>query len=72
MEWLRVELNVNEKVLRLLEPGYGINPAACLVSIATTGLVMAGIRESKVNVIQCFFYFEHTKFIDTRISMQIS
>jgi len=44
-----VELNVSESVLRLLEPGYGINPAACLVSIAMTVLVMKGIKESKVS-----------------------
>lgn len=44
-----MELNVSESVLRLLEPGYGINPAACLVSIAMTVLVMKGIKESKVS-----------------------
>ncbi|KAL7543121.1 hypothetical protein ACHAXR_012545 [Thalassiosira sp. AJA248-18] len=48
VEWLRVELNVSEEALRLLDPGYGINPAACLVSIATTALVMAGVKESKM------------------------
>lgn len=49
VEWLRVQMNVSEAFLRLLEPGYGINPAACLVSIATTILVIKGIKESKVN-----------------------
>ncbi len=44
-----MQLNVSEAALRLLEPGYGINPAACLVSIATTVLVMKGIKESKVS-----------------------
>jgi len=48
VEWLRVELNVSERFLQLLEPGYGINPAACIVSIATTVLVMAGVKESKM------------------------
>lgn len=48
VEWLRVELNANENILQLLEPGYGINPAACLVSIATTLLVMGGVKESKL------------------------
>ncbi|KAL9183903.1 hypothetical protein ACHAXT_004759 [Thalassiosira profunda] len=47
VEWMRVELNVSEKALRFLEPGYGINPAACLVSIVTTALVLAGVKESK-------------------------
>ena len=47
VEWLRVELNVSEQWLTILEPGYGINPAACLVSIATTVLVLAGVKESK-------------------------
>lgn len=47
--WLRVQLNVSEAILRLLEPGYGINPAACLVSMAMTLLVMKGIKESKVS-----------------------
>ena len=44
-----MQLHVSEAALRLLEPGYGINPAACLVSIATTVLVMKGIKESKVS-----------------------
>ena len=48
MEWLRVELNASDTILQILQPGYGINPAACLVSIATTALVMAGVKESKV------------------------
>lgn len=48
VEWLRVELNISENLIRILEPGYGINPAACLVSIATTVLVMAGVKESKM------------------------
>lgn len=48
VEWLRVELNVSEKFLQLLTPGYGINPAACLVSMCTTFLVMVGIKESKM------------------------
>ena len=47
--WLRVQLNVSEAILRLLEPGYGINPAACLVSMAMTLIVMKGIKESKVS-----------------------
>ena len=45
--WLRVNLNVSESVLQYLEPGYGINPVACLISIVTTILVMKGIKESK-------------------------
>jgi len=43
--WL-VELN-GEKVLQILEPGYGINPAACLVSLSCSMLVLAGVKESK-------------------------
>lgn len=46
--WLRVNLNVSESVLQYLEPGYGINPIACLISIVTTILVMKGIKESKL------------------------
>lgn len=46
--WLRVNLNVSETVLQYLEPGYGINPIACLISIVTTILVMKGIKESKL------------------------
>lgn len=46
VEWC-VELNVNEKVLQILEPGYGINPAACLVSLSCSMLVLAGVKESK-------------------------
>lgn len=46
--WLRVNLNVSESVLQYLEPGYGINPVACLISIVTTFLVMKGIKESKL------------------------
>jgi hypothetical protein len=46
---MRVQLNVNESVLRILDPGYGINPAACLLSIATTMIVVRGVKESKVN-----------------------
>ena len=49
VEWLRVELNASDTILQILQPGYGINPAACLVSIATTALVMAGVKESKVS-----------------------
>ena len=44
-----MQLNVSEAILRLLEPGYGINPAACFVSMAMTLLVMKGIKESKVS-----------------------
>jgi hypothetical protein len=50
VEWLRIQLNANEKILQLLQPGFGINPMACLVSIATTVLVMVGVKESKVNL----------------------
>ena len=47
VEWLRVELDVSEKVLQFLEPGYGINPAACVVSLSCSMLVLAGVKESK-------------------------
>lgn len=48
VEWLRVELSVSEEILSILQPGYGINPMACLVSIVTTLLVLWGVRESKL------------------------
>eukprot|EP00984_Skeletonema_dohrnii_P002329 scaffold804_cov85-Skeletonema_dohrnii-CCMP3373.AAC.14 len=48
VEWLRVELSVSEEFLSILEPGYGINPMACLVSIVTTLLVLWGVKESKL------------------------
>ena len=48
VEWLRVELSVSERILVILEPGYGINPMACLVSITTTMLVLGGVKESKL------------------------
>mmetsp|Transcript_2678 Transcript_2678/g.5738 ORF Transcript_2678/g.5738 Transcript_2678/m.5738 type:complete len:683 (-) Transcript_2678:198-2246(-) len=48
IEWLRVELSASELVLQILDPGYGINPMACLVSIATTILVLGGVKESKM------------------------
>ena len=47
VEWFRVELDVSEKVLQFLEPGYGINPAACVVSLSCSMLVLAGVKESK-------------------------
>ena len=46
---MRVQLNVKESVLQILDPGYGINPAACLLSIATTMTVVRGVKEAKVN-----------------------
>ncbi|KAL7452728.1 hypothetical protein ACHAWC_004453, partial [Mediolabrus comicus] len=48
VEWLRVELSVSDEYLSILQPGYGINPMACLVSIITTLLVMMGVKESKI------------------------
>lgn len=48
VEWLRVELSVSEEFLSILQPGYGINPMACLVSISTTLLVLRGVKESKL------------------------
>jgi len=48
VEWLRVELSVSEEYLSILQPGYGINPMACLVSIVTTLLVLWGVKESKL------------------------
>ena len=48
VEWLRVELSVNEEFISILQPGYGINPMACLVSIVTTLLVLWGVKESKL------------------------
>lgn len=62
MEWLRVQLGASESALRFLEPGYGVNPAACLVSVATTFLVMAGIRESKVRESSALFA-RHPRFL---------
>lgn len=47
-DWLRVELSVSEEFLSILQPGYGINPMACLVSIVTTLLVLWGVKESKL------------------------
>ena len=44
VEYFRVELDFS---LRFLEPGYGINPAACLVSLSCSILVLAGVKESK-------------------------
>ncbi|KAL7554915.1 hypothetical protein ACHAWF_018471 [Thalassiosira exigua] len=57
VEWARVELHASDKVLRLLDPGYNVNPMACLVSIATTALVMAGVKESKM-VTDCFTWMK--------------
>eukprot|EP00986_Skeletonema_menzelii_P007957 scaffold3197_cov153-Skeletonema_menzelii.AAC.1 len=48
VEWLRVELSVSEEFISILQPGYGINPMACLVSIITTLLVLWGVKESKL------------------------
>ena len=48
VEWLLVELNVSAESIRFLQPGYGINPMACLVSIGTTLLVLMGVKESKL------------------------
>lgn len=48
VEWLRVELSVSDEYLSILQPGYGINPMACLVSIVTTLLVLMGVKESKI------------------------
>ena len=46
VEYIRVELELSE-VLQILEPGYGINPAACLISLSCSILVLAGVKESK-------------------------
>jgi amino acid transporter len=48
VEWARVQLSASDDVIRVLDPGYNINPMACLVSILSTILVAKGIKESKI------------------------
>jgi APA family basic amino acid/polyamine antiporter len=48
VEWLRIELSARDTVINLMQPGFGINPMACLVSIVTTMLVLGGVKESKL------------------------
>eukprot|EP00591_Stephanopyxis_turris_P010823 CAMPEP_0195507076 /NCGR_PEP_ID=MMETSP0794_2-20130614/596_1 /TAXON_ID=515487 /ORGANISM="Stephanopyxis turris, Strain CCMP 815" /LENGTH=663 /DNA_ID=CAMNT_0040633627 /DNA_START=151 /DNA_END=2142 /DNA_ORIENTATION=- len=48
-EWLIFELHADEaSVTRYLNPGYGINPMAFLVSFLSTILVLCGVKESKI------------------------
>eukprot|EP00804_Cyclotella_cryptica_P017874 CCRYP_001257-RA/>CCRYP_001257-RA protein AED:0.07 eAED:0.07 QI:0/0.66/0.5/0.75/1/1/4/1584/350 len=48
VEWARVQLSASDRVIHLLQPGYNVNPMACLVSILATILVTMGIKESKI------------------------
>lgn len=48
VEWARVQLSASDHVIQILDPGYNINPMACLVSILSTILVTKGIKESKM------------------------
>mmetsp|Transcript_46667 Transcript_46667/g.141392 ORF Transcript_46667/g.141392 Transcript_46667/m.141392 type:complete len:671 (-) Transcript_46667:139-2151(-) len=48
VEWLTDELGAGGWVQRYLVPGYGVNPMACVVSAASTILVVCGVRESKL------------------------
>mmetsp|Transcript_30181 Transcript_30181/g.44075 ORF Transcript_30181/g.44075 Transcript_30181/m.44075 type:complete len:495 (-) Transcript_30181:28-1512(-) len=49
VEWLTVELHADKEwVYAYLQPGYGINPMAFLVSCSTTLLLLGGVKESKM------------------------
>ncbi|KAL7476363.1 hypothetical protein ACHAW6_002232 [Cyclotella cf. meneghiniana] len=48
VEWARVQLSASDRVTQLLQPGYNVNPMACLISILATILVTMGIKESKI------------------------
>lgn len=48
VEWLTVELDAGDWVQQYLNPGYGVNPMAFVVSAASTALVVFGVRESKL------------------------
>ena len=48
VEWARVQLSASDNVIQIFDPGYNINPMACLVSIFSTILVTKGIKESKL------------------------
>lgn len=48
VEWARVQLSASDGVIGVLDPGYNINPMACLVSILSTILVVKGMKESKI------------------------
>eukprot|EP00956_Cyclotella_meneghiniana_P044901 scaffold342321_cov103-Cyclotella_meneghiniana.AAC.1 len=48
VEWARVQLSASDQVIGVLDPGYNINPMACLISILSSILVVRGIKESKL------------------------
>ena len=48
VEWLKVEVGAGDWVSRFLDPGYGFNPMAFLISIITSSLVYGGVQESKI------------------------
>eukprot|EP00521_Asterionellopsis_glacialis_P015531 CAMPEP_0195309772 /NCGR_PEP_ID=MMETSP0707-20130614/38905_1 /TAXON_ID=33640 /ORGANISM="Asterionellopsis glacialis, Strain CCMP134" /LENGTH=438 /DNA_ID=CAMNT_0040374069 /DNA_START=305 /DNA_END=1619 /DNA_ORIENTATION=- len=48
VEWLKVEMDAGDWVSKYLDPGYGFNPMAFMVSLVTSSLVFSGVKESKI------------------------
>ena len=51
--WLKSEFHMRQLVLNLLEPGFGFNTMAFLVSVVSLALLLKGVKESK-NVTNIF------------------
>lgn len=47
VDWLKVELHINNWMQKLLNPGWGFNPMAFIVSALSTASLLQGVKESK-------------------------